>query len=76
MGVGLNSALALVGTAGVGANKVAGGMQDLKNNDKLGTKELKAQLAEMKSNQGIIDEYTTVKTNLLRTKAMQVKRGT
>lgn len=70
MGVGLNTMLAAVGAGGVAASKVSSsfnGAND-KNNDNLNTKELKAQLAEVKSNQGIIDEYSTIKTNLSRAK--------
>lgn len=74
MGVGLNSALAFVGAAGVAANKVSNSVGS-SNSNQSDTQQIKSRLAEIKSNQGIIDEYTKEKTNLTRIKPMLQKMG-
>ena len=69
MGPAQSSLLGLGATAGVAASKISQGIGEAqttnKGNNNL-TKELKSQLAEMKSNQGIIEEYSTIRTNLRR----------
>lgn len=69
MGVGLNTMLAAVGAGGVAASKVSSSF----NSQQSDTQQIKSRLAEIKSNQGIVDEYTKERTNLLRVKPMLQK---
>lgn len=69
MGPAQSSLLGLGAAAGVAASKVAGVSNSNKSTSSTDvTAELKSQLAEMKSNQGIIEEYSTIRTNLHRAK--------
>lgn len=75
MGVAQNALLGLGATAGIAANKVAGGLQDFKNN-KNNDNSIKSKLAEISANKGLLDDYTKEYTNFMRTKTMREKRGT
>lgn len=70
MGVGLNTTLAAVGAGGVAASKISSSFDSQQQSD---TQQIKSRLAEIKSNQGIVDEYTKERTNLLRVKPMLQK---
>ena len=79
MGPAQSALLGLGATAGIAANKVAGGLQDFKNSKQSKgnslDNNLKSKLAEISANKGLLDDYTKEYTNFMRTKAMREKRG-